>query len=215
MNKILILDCDLHREKKDNTVEHLIKFLSEFSLDRYAVHKMQFPKSFDQYTHIIISGSNANTDDNIDWVEKLKEIIEVIVSKQINLLGICFGHQIIANHFNAEIIKMKRSEYGIKKIRLIDSSTPLFKNVELPEFFEAHDYIVDSMPEEHSVLAENGRGIQALTFNKNTFGIQFHLEIGTDYGERICEREKVKLKTVNKAVYDSSRKQVLLNFLNM
>ena len=112
------------------------------------------------------------------------------VSKSI--LGICLGHQCIAEEYGAALFNMPKVVHGMgSKISVAEPRDPLFEGVESP--FVAgryHSWAVDkpSLPTCFRVTAESEDGmIMGISHNSYDLkGLQFHPEsILTDSGQQI------------------------------
>ena len=119
------------------------------------------------------------------------EIISYFQDK-LPILGICLGHQSIAQVFGADVVRAKNMMHGKTSIVKQSSSCKIFKD--LPEEFIAtryHSLIVDksSLPEIVEPLAFSGddNEIMALKIkDKDIYGVQFHPEsIMSEYGHKI------------------------------
>lgn len=109
-----------------------------------------------------------------------------------SILGICLGHQAIAEVFGARLSQLPGPAHGVRKqMKILDQSDYLFKG--LPQEFEGglyHSWLVssDGFPECLKVSAVAGDGtIMALTHRAyDVHGIQFHPEsIMTIHGRDI------------------------------
>ena len=119
---------------------------------------------------------------------------EVIVRKTFEgkisfpLLGICYGHQLIAYLAGAEVAKGTSAEYGISQM-YVDDTDRIFRDV--PKRFNAwvsHFDEVKEVPEGFVPLAHSDScPIEAMRHEKRKiFGVQFHPEVWhTENGERI------------------------------
>lgn len=123
---------------------------------------------------------------------RMMQIIERF-SQTKSILGVCLGHQAIAEAFGARLINLPKVYHGIAENLIVTDKTELlFKGV--PEKFKAgryHSWIVDKpLPECLSVTAVDEQGnIMALKHKKfNIRGVQFHPEsIMTEYGKKIVK----------------------------
>ncbi len=112
-------------------------------------------------------------------------------SGKIPILGICLGHQAIAEAFGGKIIKAKLPMHGKGTEISINTNCPVFDG--LPEKITAaryHSLVVDpiSIPDCINVVATDGEGqIMAVQHKTHpTFGVQFHPEsILTEQGAAI------------------------------
>ncbi|MFH0737860.1 MAG: GMP synthase subunit A [Candidatus Micrarchaeota archaeon] len=104
------------------------------------------------------------------------------------LLGICYGHQMIAHSFGAKVDKGKSAEYGLGEVS-IESEDVIFKGV--PKKIRAwvsHFDEAKELPAGFVKLARSGTcGIEAMRHGQRPiFGVQFHPEVWhTEHGEDI------------------------------
>ena len=108
------------------------------------------------------------------------------------ILGICLGHQSIAQHFGATIIQAKEMMHGKTSTIEVIKNTPIF--IDIPRHFTAtryHSLIVDpaTVTDDMTITAtsKEDKAIMALEINnKPIYGIQFHPEsILSEYGKEI------------------------------
>lgn len=66
------------------------------TFDGYDVHKSQFPDGPDAADAWILSGSKYGVYEEHDWIEPLKAFIRDCVAAEAPMIGVCFGHQIMA-----------------------------------------------------------------------------------------------------------------------
>lgn len=114
-------------------------------------------------------------------------------SGKIPILGVCLGHQSIAEAFGGKVVIAKEQLHGKASDITIRKDDPLFLG--LPEKIKAaryHSLIVDNetLPECLEVTAYDSKNqIMALRHKKHqTYGVQFHPEsVLTDTGRKIIE----------------------------
>lgn len=114
---------------------------------------------------------------------------------KIPILGVCLGHQMIADSFGAKVSRGPRPMHG--KISPIEhTGRYLFQN--LPTSFQVtryHSLVVskEAFPEELVIDAKSEDGMIMGIHHKNKpiFGIQFHPEaVLTQYGHELLENYK-------------------------
>jgi para-aminobenzoate synthetase component II len=111
---------------------------------------------------------------------------------KVPILGVCLGHQSIAQAFGAKIVLAPKILHG-KSSQVFHKATTIFKNVENPFIGgRYHSLMVaqNTVPPELSVIAETEdeviMGIQHKEFS--TVGVQFHPEsILTENGMLVLE----------------------------
>ncbi|WP_432473020.1 glutamine amidotransferase-related protein [Amphritea sp. HPY] len=74
-----------------------------FEYEVFDVRDGLFPKGAGQCDGWIITGSKFNVDENRDWMLQLKRLILDIDVAGKPLVGICFGHQIIAEAYDGKV----------------------------------------------------------------------------------------------------------------
>lgn len=120
-----------------------------------------------------------------------KKVIDYFKDK-IEILGVCLGHQCIAEVFGAEVIIADELVHGkVSKINKIAETELLFAGIE--NAFSAtryHSLLVNkkNLPEELEVLAETEKGEIMAIKHKDypVYGVQFHPEsILTEAGKII------------------------------
>lgn len=106
------------------------------------------------------------------------------------LLGICYGHQMIAHTFGGKVEKGESAEYGTGDIE-IDNDDTIFKGV--PKKIKAwvsHFDQVTKLPNGFVKLAHSEAcPIEAMRHKERPiFGVQFHPEVWhTEHGEEILK----------------------------
>ena len=139
------------------------------------------------YNRIVISPGPGNPNQSGNCLKIVKSLY-----KNIPILGVCLGHQIIAQVFGSKIIQTKKLMHG-KTSKIISNKTGILKN--LPKVFEAtryHSLIIDkkSLSKDLEITAETKDGlIMGVKHKKfNVHGVQFHPEsIKTKLGIKILK----------------------------
>ena len=62
----------------------------------YDVSAGEFPSALDECDGYVTTGSRASAYDQRDWILRLKEMVRDLYRAGIPLIGICFGHQVVA-----------------------------------------------------------------------------------------------------------------------
>ncbi|TAE70962.1 MAG: aminodeoxychorismate/anthranilate synthase component II [Bacteroidetes bacterium] len=142
-----------------------------------------------QYSHILLSpGAGLPSEAGI--------LLDVIrdLSPTHHILGVCLGHQAIAECFGGELFNLPCVVHGQKEICHIVQKDIIFKNI--PTHFEVglyHSWAVkqwntDKIP--LTILAKSQKNI-IMALKHNTYkiwGVQFHPEsMMTDYGVEIVK----------------------------
>ena len=105
------------------------------------------------------------------------------------VLGICYGHQLLAHHLGGKVQKGERGEYGIAHLT-VTCEDPLWNGVKHSQIWMSHFDTVASAPSGFRVTASTEvSGVAAMSDpRRNLFGLQFHPEVAhTHAGTRILE----------------------------
>jgi GMP synthase (glutamine-hydrolysing) len=114
-----------------------------------------------------------------------------ILSINIPKLGICYGHQLIAQSLGGEVSSGRVKEYGISNLQITRSASPLLKNI--PEnslAWMSHGDHVSKLPIGFNAIACTSDCEFAGVENpeKKIYGIQFHPEVRhSEFGNRLLE----------------------------
>ena len=124
---------------------------------------------------IILSGGPASI-----YSEKSPKPDSKIFDAGIPILGICYGHQLIVDHFGGKIKRTDRREYGRADL-IIDNKQDLFSNIdnEMIKCWMSHGDAAEVLPEEFKILAHTPSSPSAAVGNnqKGFYGLQFHPEV--------------------------------------
>lgn len=142
---------------------------------------------------IVITGSNAMVSDKEAWSEALKPWLKQARARDIAMLGVCYGHQLMAEAFGGEAGNHpKGREAGTFTVERTDASDRDALFSQLPSRFKAHlthGQTVLRAPGDAVILACNDHdGHQALRYGTRQWSVQFHPEFDTDIMRAYLER---------------------------
>ncbi len=134
---------------------------------------------------VIITGSPAMVTDQTEWMQKLSAWIPQVLKQQVPLLGICFGHQLLAQAMGGRVdYHPQGREIGTVAIHLTTEGKQDKLLGVLPASFMAHAthaQTVTRLPPSAHRLAENPiEANHAFRLGDNAWGLQFHPEFSAD-----------------------------------
>ncbi len=181
-SKIIIIDnYDSFTFNIQHYVEPLVDVCDVVNIDEVDI------ASLSKYDKIIFSPGPG--------LPKEKPILWKILDHYQNtkpILGICFGHQAIAEYYGSQLFNMKEVHHGLARATQITHKDTLWK--ELPSHFETgryHSWAVkkEGLSSNLKIIAEDAEtgvimGLSHKTFNIKS--VQFHPEsILTEYGKEM------------------------------
>lgn len=179
MQKVLVYNCMEFPEKVRLFNEGIEREVKAVGIDADFVVPLnpQLLEKVDEYSHLIISGSEASAMDESVWTPELTDLIQKFVSADKKILGICYGHQFLARVLAGKscLYKMPVAEYGYSKVNLKENK--LFENIFNPVCLQLHHDAVRNLGDGFEIIAENDTAVQGFQLvGKDVFGLQFHPE---------------------------------------
>jgi len=181
--KILLID---NYDSFTYNIEHYLRNYSDVDVVRHDEVDLSEIANYDK---IVLSPGPGLPKDR----GGLRQIIDKCVIGEIPLLGICLGHQAIAEYFGAKLFNMQEVNHGVEKNTKIINDDNIFKNI--PKHFMSgryHSWAVDSKSITKEIIVtsiDDSNIIMSLKHNSlNIKGIQFHPEsVLTKFGNKILE----------------------------
>ncbi|WP_436928316.1 type 1 glutamine amidotransferase [Halosimplex halobium] len=182
----------------------------------------QFPETF-EFDGAVVTGSRASVYWDEEWIPPAKEWVGEAIDRGLPLLGVCYGHQLLADVLGGTVEDMGEYEIGYRTVEHSGDSV-LFDGVDT-EFtvFTTHSDRVVELPPGAERLAANDYGVHG--FRKGpVFGVQFHPEYDMDAAAEVTKgkdgqlpesRIQSVLDGITPENYDAAceAKQVFDNFL--
>ena len=178
MEQIAILDCGGQYTKViDRKVREMAIKSDIFPISVTA-------KNLREYQGIILSGGPSSV-----WSEQALKYDPAIFDLKIPVLGICYGMQLINQHFGGEVLPGKKTEYGETKIK-VEPKCPLFNGLD-PEqqVLMSHGDSVTELAPGFKVGAKSEQVVAAIYHEEfKIYGVQFHPEVDlTSNGKRMMD----------------------------
>lgn len=132
---------------------------------------------------VIVTGSTARVTHETRWIDDLATHLRALLSSGTSVLGVCFGHQLLASALGGQVSSLPVRAAGFREISTTEHGQPhpLFSGV--PDTFTAfrwHRDHVTSLPPDAVPLAHAADAtIQSFACpDRPAMGIQYHPEVG-------------------------------------
>ncbi|KAJ5151699.1 hypothetical protein N7492_009994 [Penicillium capsulatum] len=148
------------------------------------------PHGFDGF---LLTGSKHDAFGDDQWITSLTEYVRnVLQSHRKPVVGICFGHQILARALGARVGRGEGWEVSVEKISMTDAGKALFLKEEL-YLHQMHRDIVFEVPQGCTNLGFSPRcGVQGLYKPGQVLSIQAHPEFNDFVMSKILEMRHAK-----------------------
>jgi len=147
---------------------------SGFDFDTYNVVDMEFPAGPDDADGWLITGSKHGAYEEHPWIAPLEMLIQDIHARKVPLVGVCFGHQIIAQALGGKVVKFPGG-WSVGRTEYMLNGAPVALNA-------WHQDQVVELPQDARVLGSSGFCENAfLAYGDHIWTVQPHPEFGPDF----------------------------------
>ncbi len=144
----------------------------------------------------VILGAPESANDDLPYLHAEQRLVKNCVEKNIPVLGICLGSQLIAKTFGAKVYRGPRKEIGFYNDLKIHNDTTFFSGFKNPfTVFHWHGDTFD-LPEGAVRLASSEHYLNQAFQYKSAVGLQFHLEVNEEMVNFWLDRAEEKLQNI-------------------
>ncbi len=115
-----------------------------------------YPNDMDHCDAYLIMGSAASVYDGDPWISELEDYIKILHQKKKPILGICFGHQLIAQVFGGVTEKSSKGwGIGTSTSRIVEHTDWMKPRLDRFSMLVSHQDQVTRLPEGAKLLASS------------------------------------------------------------
>jgi len=149
------------------------------------------------FSLVVILGAPESANDNLPYLQAEQQLIKNCVEKNIPVLGICLGSQLIAKTFGAKVYSGPKKEIGFYNDLKIHNDTLFFSGFKNPfTVFHWHSDAFD-LPEGAVRLASSEHYLNQAFQYKSAVGLQFHLEVNEEMVNLWLDNTEEKLQKIH------------------
>ena len=165
---------------------------TNWTMERFCTPEFQYPDSFGDYDAVLLTGSKADSFSDEPWVVELRRRVTTLLDTDTKLLGVCFGHQLIALCMGA---KVGRAPQGWVTGRNTYTwhGTEMAASEQRDSFalLASHQDQVLELPPGATLLASSDRcPISAYARGQEVLCIQPHPEFVEDYSAHLLHKRR-------------------------
>ena len=167
----------------------------DWQFDIFHTPSGHYPEAFDGYDAVLLTGSKADAFSQEEWVVELRRRVASLLTQKKKLLGICFGHQLIALCLGARVGRAPQG-WGVGRMAYDWNGVNTASNSARPTLalLASHQDQVFELPPNARLLASNAHcPVAAYALDEHVFCVQGHPEFVVDYSAFLLNKRRDQL----------------------
>ena len=155
----------------------------------------EYPSTYDGYDAVLLTGSRADSFSQEAWVLALKEQVLALLDTKKKLIGVCFGHQLIALCMGAKVGRAPQG-WGAGRMQYAwtDPDFPAAQGRTDVALLASHQDQVFDLPSGAKLLATSAFcPVAAFGVDDQVFCVQPHPEFVEDFSAYLLDKRRAIL----------------------
>ena len=190
----------------------------QHGLLNFAACDSELPDQTDLCEAYILTGSASSVYEDLQWIRDLESFVRSLHQQLIPTVGICFGHQLLAQALGGETMKSPKGwGVGIANHRVVANQDWMVPQVKEAKVLVSHQDQVTRLPAQARRILESEFCPNAMfQLGEHIIGCQGHPEFKPEYSHALMEIRKGKMpESVRQAGIDSLTKNTELGPLHL
>jgi GMP synthase-like glutamine amidotransferase len=142
---------------------------------------------------VLITGAAAGVYDGLDWIAPLEEFVRTAYANKTPMVGVCFGHQLIAQALGGTVRKSEKG-WGIgRHVYRVLAENGVVDGEEVAIACSHQDQVIEAPNDALTILSSDFTPHAGLLYaNGATLSVQPHPEFDVDFAYVCCELREGK-----------------------
>ena len=160
----------------------------------YDVTLNNYPLDMHECDGYLITGSKLSVYDDVKWIKDLEQYIRVLNEQKKFLLGVCFGHQLIAKALGGEVCKAEIGWVTGLQSYTFHHNFPWLSDLNQDvKLIHSHQDQITKLPDQATLVASSKNVPIAMYYiDDHIMSIQGHPEFTNEYAyDVVCKRRDI------------------------
>ncbi len=159
-----------------------------YEVRQYLVPRDGLPAEIGDF--LLVMGGPMSVNDPEPWLAEERVFIQAALSKNIPIVGVCLGSQLITQALGASVIPSEKFEIGLVPVTLSmeGQRDPVFQT--MPPRFDVWQWHGEGfeLPPHTELLASSEHSpVQAYRYGAHVYALLFHLELEEVGAQTLCQ----------------------------
>ncbi|MCB9451201.1 MAG: type 1 glutamine amidotransferase [Anaerolineaceae bacterium] len=171
------------------------RYAPKVRLRVYDVCHGELPQRVDECDGYITTGSRYSVYDDVPWIHNLVDFVRRVDLEQHKLVGICFGHQMIAHALGGSVTKAPNGwGVGVKEVHLNQAYPWMQPETDSYRLLFMHQDQVRKLPPGAELIGSSDHcPVAMFTVGSHLLGVQAHPEFSKSYVEALMDSRIVRI----------------------
>jgi GMP synthase (glutamine-hydrolysing) len=169
------------RARRGSFVDLIREAAPAFGTRRWVAHDVRELDVIPELTDVlavIVTGSALSVTDALPWKERASALLRSLVARELPVLGICFGHQLLGHALGGRVsLNPNGREIGSVSLTLSEDDAVFGKRGSMLVNTTHLDSVVELPPGAEVLGCTRQEPNAAVRFGPNAWGVQYHPEL--------------------------------------